>query len=179
MTRIAKVNSKKLTAALITAVLSYVQILSQSQLQCMYLKKFKTKLYMKEKKARVFTWIHFRESLVINKNYSSQKLFHCTKTVPTPFKKWRKIIALTFYDFQFLLCQICQFSCIYSHLIKSYEHFVTSTRQFSMFSIFVKTPKYQTAAICDNFLLKYLPLGMQMFILSVYVLRIKEVQPGF
>ena len=40
---------------------------------------------MKEKKkARVFTWIHFRESLVINENQSSRKFIHCSKFIPLP-----------------------------------------------------------------------------------------------
>ena len=96
---------------------------------------------MKEKKARVFTWIYFRESLLIHENQSSRKFIHCSKAAPLPSQiflislKMGKVIALTFCNFQFLsFCHIfvkfhayitvwSKVMNILSHLPGSFQYF--------------------------------------------------------
>ena len=67
-----------------------------------------------------------------------------------------------------------KFSCIYTSLTKSYEHFVTSTRMFSNIFNFLLTSAFSYIHCCNFFI-----STASCYILFVYFLRRKEVHPGF
>ena len=67
-----------------------------------------------------------------------------------------------------------QFSCIYTSLAKSYEHFVTPTRIFSNIFNFLLTSALSYIHCCNFFI-----STASCYILVVYFLRRKEVHPGF
>ena len=67
-----------------------------------------------------------------------------------------------------------QFSCIYTSLTKSYEHFVTSTRIFSNIFNFLLMSALSYIHCCNFFI-----STASCYILFVYFLRRKEVHPGF
>ena len=67
-----------------------------------------------------------------------------------------------------------QFSCIYTSLTKSYEHFVTSTRIFSNIFNFLLTSALSYIHCCNFFI-----STTSCYILFIYFPRRKEVHPGF